>query len=43
MSGFFAARFGLASLYQTLAVAMAVALVVHLGARRGFDRPWAVK
>jgi MFS family permease len=40
MSGFFVARFGLSSLYQTLAVAMAIALVVHLGARRGLDRPW---
>jgi DHA1 family inner membrane transport protein len=39
MSGFFVARFGLPSLYQTLAVALAIALVVHLGARRGRDRP----
>jgi MFS family permease len=34
MSGFFVARFGLPALYQTLAVGIAVALVVHLGRRR---------
>jgi MFS family permease len=34
LSGFLVARFGLPALYQTLATAIAVALVIHLGARR---------
>ena len=34
LSGFFVARFGLPALYQTLAVGIALALVIHLGARR---------
>jgi len=34
LSGFFVARFGLPALYQTLAVAIAVALVIHLAERR---------
>ena len=34
LSGFAVARFGLPALYQTLAVGIAVALVVHLAARR---------
>jgi MFS family permease len=34
LSGFFVARFGLPALYQTLAGAIAAALVIHLAARR---------
>jgi len=34
LSGFFVARFGLAALYQALAIAIAFTLVVHLIARR---------
>jgi MFS family permease len=33
LSGFFVARFGLPALYQTLAAGIALALVLHLGAR----------
>jgi MFS family permease len=38
MSGFVVARFGLPALYQALAVGIALALVVHLAARRRGSR-----